>query len=127
VKRKREPIVSNPTNFPVEIAQLFERAAYGPVRMPTTGGFDTFNAANSAKLNIAKWKAQFKRSRECPEAFRKLIETIQFPAPVQEGDSWCFYITPFAGKTMELVKEVIGTSAVPADEFWKTYTQEGSL
>jgi hypothetical protein len=124
VKRKREPIVSNPTNFPVEISMLFERAAYGSVRMPSTGGFDTFNAANNAKMNIAKWKAQFKRSKECPEAFRKLIETIQFPPVVQEDGKWCFYIQPFAGKTMELVKEVIGTSSVPADEFWKTYTQE---
>jgi hypothetical protein len=123
LKRKRESIASNPTNFPVEVSMLFERAAYGPVRMPESGGFKTFNEANSAKLVIAKWKAQMKRSRDCPEAFRSLIENIQFPAPVKEGDDWCFYITPFGGKTVELVKSVIGTSAVPADEFWKTYTE----
>jgi hypothetical protein len=124
VKRKKVPTASNPINFPVEISQLFERAAYGPVRMPSTGGFDTFNAANSAKLVIAKWKAQMKRSPECPAAFRALIETIQFPPVVQEDDKWCFYIQPFGGKTVELVRSVICTSVVPADEFWKTYTQE---
>jgi hypothetical protein len=121
--RKKTQVASNPVNFPVEVSMLFERASYGPVRMPETGGFKTFNEANSAKLVIAKWKAQMKRSPDCPPAFRTLIENIQFPVPVQEDGVWCFYIRPFAGKHVELVKSVVG-SAVPADEFWATYRQD---
>ncbi len=125
IKRKpRGQVANSPFNFPVEVSMLFERAAYGPIRVPEAGkGFDTYKAAFAARLEMAKWKAQMLRHPECPKAYAALIKMTQFENVQQDGESWCFVIRPFAGKTMEIAKAVVGES-VPPDEFWKTYMQD---
>jgi len=125
IKRKpRGQIANSPFNFPVEISMLFERAAYGPVRVPEAGkGFDTEKAAFAARLVMAKWKAQIMRHSDTPKAFKELITMIQFANVEKDGEGWCYYIRPFAGGTVEIAKAVVG-DPVPVDEFWKTYRQE---
>jgi hypothetical protein len=127
IKRKpRGQTVTSPFNFPVEVSMMFERAAYAPLRVPEAGkGFDTHKAAYAARLVMARWKAQILRSPECPKAFADLIRMTQFESVQQDSDGWCYYIRPFAGSVMEVAKGVVG-EAVPADEFWKTYRQEGA-
>jgi hypothetical protein len=120
--KPRAEIVQNPLNFPVEISMLFEKAAYGPVRVPEAGkGFDTANEALGAKMVMARWKAQMKRSKESPKPWLDLIAMIQFTNPEKDADGWHFFVRPFSGSVVDLAKSVVGTP-VAADEFWKTYT-----
>ncbi len=126
---KREPrskTAIDPAIFPVEINMLFERAAYNPIRMPESGGFDTQGKAMSARMTLARWKAQMRRSKDCPKAWKDLITMIQFTNPEEANGQWFFYIKPFASDhVLPHVKQIIGTP-VAVDEFWKTYTEGAS-
>ena len=123
--RVRPVTSTNPVDFPVEIAMLFERAAYLPIRVPEPGkGFDSARKAMGTRLVLGKWKAQMARSKDSPRAWTSLIATLQFSNPEKDADGWCFYIKPLldGNPTVSLVKGVVG-NPVTADTFWETYKQ----
>ena len=126
MKMKRAPrsgIAIDPANFPVEINMLFERAAYNPVRIPESGGFESQGKAMSARMTLARWKAQMQRSKSCPKLWKDLITMIQFSDPECADDVWFFYVRPFTeDHVLPHVKKIIG-APVAVDEFWKTYTE----
>jgi len=123
--RVRQPIATNPVDFPVEISMLFEKAAYGPVRVPEAGkSFETELKAQGIRLAFSKYRAQMKRSKDCPPLWSRLLVGLQFHNPVKEDDGWCFYIKPMldGNQTVTVAKGVVG-EPVPLDKFWETYKQ----
>lgn len=113
---------TNPREFPVELAALFERASYAPIRVPAEGtGFKSEAYAFGQKMNLARWRSAMLRHADTPKAFASILRQIQFKAPVQDEHGWHFYIEPLStNPTIETVKAVVGDVG-PADEFWKQF------
>lgn len=113
---------TNPREFPVELAVLFERASYAPVRVPAAGqGFKSEAYAFGQKMNLARWRSAMLRHADTPRAFASILRQIQFKAPAQDANGWHFYIEPLStNPTIEAVKAVVGDVG-PADEFWRQF------
>jgi CBS-domain-containing membrane protein len=101
---------------------LFERASFGPIRMPAVGQYyETEPMAFGAKMTLARWRAQMLRSTDIPRSFATLLRTIQFKGPYQHKEGWFFTIEPLSSNpTIESVKEVVGETMQP-DEFWRQF------